>query len=80
VTQDTFTCKRYSEKSHVGVGIVRSFFGVVNDVGATKGVVVTTPFFTKQAHDISSRNKTRLALMDYDEVASWLKRMDEKDA
>lgn len=65
-------CKRYKAQNKVGVGIVRSLLGVVVDQKATKGIVATTSFFTKDAVSFEERNTTLLQLSDYDNLLMWL--------
>ncbi len=66
-------CKRYARDSHVGIGIVQRLLGVVTQMKATKGIIVTTSFFTADAKDAASHSKHVLALRDYDVLADWLK-------
>ena len=68
-------CKRYEERNRVGVGIVRGLYGVVCSENATKGLVVTSSFFTKGARDFESRNIDRVSLHDYDALATWIRSM-----
>ena len=42
-------CKKHWEAEQVGVKIVRELYGVVAAEGATKGIVVTTGYFTRDA-------------------------------
>lgn len=65
-------CKRYSKSNRVGVGIVRSLHGVVESEDATKGIVVTTSFFTADAKIFQEKNHARLCLSDYNSVKQWL--------
>ncbi len=65
-------CKRYAEANKVGVDIVRSLYGVVADRNATKGLVVTTSFFTSGARGFADRNQRRLSLADYEVLLGWL--------
>jgi restriction system protein len=67
-------CKRYDpSKKKVGVGVVRELLGVVYDMKATKGIIVTSSFFTKGALDFSERNMNNLSLKDYNDIINWLK-------
>ena len=65
-------CKRYSRKNKVSIGIVRQLLGVLNDENATKGIIVTTSFFTKPAIEAAERHKSELSLSDYDHLVEWL--------
>lgn len=62
-------CKRYSK--NVGVKEVRSLLGVVERDGATRGLLVTTSSFTKNA--ISESSKTnRMELIDFVKLCTLL--------
>lgn len=65
-------CKRYVPPNKVGVGIIRSLYGVVQAMRATAGVVVTTSFFTAGAEKYSSDLKHQLSLKDYVALQKWL--------
>ena len=65
--------KRYSAVRRVQVGIVRSLYGVVEEQRASKGLVVTTSFFTKGARSFQRNLPYRLQLADFDNVLDWLK-------
>lgn len=83
VNNDQFTgskrflveCKRYKEENRVGVGIVRGLYGVVCDENATKGLVVTSSYFTKGARNFETRNIDRLALHDYSDFSGWIRKI-----
>jgi cold shock CspA family protein len=66
-------CKKYSPTNKVGVEIVRSLHGVVQDSRATAGVVVTTSFFTRGAEEFQRRNRHHLHLRDYLGLRDWLR-------
>ena len=65
-------CKRHSEKNTVGVGIVRGLYGVVCAENATRGMVATTSFFTKDAKAFRDKVKYRLGLADFDVLRGML--------
>lgn len=66
-------CKRYAEHRHVGVGVVRQLFGVVEKERASHGVIATTTFFTKGAQAEAKNFHHRLSLKDYTAVVAWLR-------
>jgi restriction system protein len=66
-------CKRYGPRDHIGVGIVRSLYGVVQAERATAGVLVTSSFFTKPAIEFQQQVGNQLTLRDYIEVQNWIK-------
>jgi hypothetical protein len=63
-------CKRWNRK--VGVQVVRSFHGVVEDEQATKGLLVTTARFTGPAQEYLDRHPWRLEGRDFEGVVQWL--------
>ena len=69
-------CKRYAARRTVDVGVVRSLYGVVTDQKATKGIIATTAFFTKDARKFEASNRNRLSLNDYAAIVGWLKGMN----
>lgn len=66
-------CKKWTPPNHVGVKVVRSLYGVVEEMKATAGTVVTTSYFTKRAKEFEERLEFRLHLQDFDALAIWLK-------
>lgn len=65
-------CKRYLPHNTVGIGIVQRLLGVVEQHRATKGIVVTTSSFTRDAIVVAESAKHRLVLNEYSKVAAWL--------
>ena len=65
-------CKRYLPHNTVGIGVVQRLLGVVEQHKATKGVVVTTSSFSRDARIVAESAKHRLALNEYSKVAAWL--------
>lgn len=65
-------CKRYAPKNKVGVEVVRAIHGVTNAERATKGVIVTTSSFTKDAIAFASPLKYGIGLHDFETLKSWL--------
>ncbi len=65
-------CKRPDPGNPVGVGIVRQLLGVVEDEKATKGLLVSTTYFSPDAKAIEERNKWRLQLNDYEHIVTWI--------
>jgi len=66
-------CKRYSPKDKVGVGLVRSLYGVVEEKNATHGVIATTSSFTRGARQFQQNLEYRLSLRDFNDLAAWCK-------
>ena len=70
-------CKRYSPKRRVGVSVVREIYGTVSQSEATAGIIVTTSSFTKDAISFHDPIKWRVALRDYENLSSWLRRLQD---
>jgi restriction system protein len=58
-------CKRNAPDRPVGVEIVRSLYGAVEDKGASIGVLATSSSFTAGAKKLQEKHKFRLALQDW---------------
>ena len=66
-------CKRYVPPGKVGVQVIRSLHGVVQQKNANAGIVATTSFFTKGAKEFQSKLRHQIHLNDYFALQSWLK-------
>lgn len=66
-------CKRYLPPNTVGIGVVQRLYGVVEQHKATKGIIVKTSSFTKDAKEAAELSKHRLVLNNYSNLTSWLK-------
>lgn len=73
-----FECKRYAPHRRVGVPLVRTLYGVLNDENATSAALVTTSEFTRDAREFEMRNSHRLVLHDHRYLADWIKRVSTK--
>lgn len=71
-TVNLIECKRYSPTQKVGIGVVQRLIGAVYQRQATKGVIVTTSFFSRDAQQAAESCKHMLALKDYYSIQSWL--------
>ena len=71
-TQLIIECKRYAPDNKVGLAIVQRLHGVKNAMRATKGIVVTTSFFTQPAIDFAEPVKYELGLLDYFDICNLL--------
>jgi len=65
-------CKRYTPPNKVGVSIVRSLHGVVQQQQANAGIVVTSSFFTRGAKEFQQRLPYQMQLQDYIALQQWL--------
>jgi len=66
-------CKRYAPSQKVGVQIVRSLYGVVQQKRANAGIIATTSFFTKGAKELQQQLQYQMHLQDYLVLQEWLK-------
>lgn len=65
-------CKRYSPSKPIGVGLVRSLYGVVEQEKATGGILVTTSRFTRKALEFVDPVRYRMSLREFDDIKKWL--------
>lgn len=65
-------CKRYLPPHKVGVQVVRSLHGVVQQARATAGIIATTSFFTADAREFQEQVQHQLQLQDYVGLQQWL--------
>jgi len=68
-------CKRYSPENKVGIGIVRSLYGVVRDENATKGILATTSTFTRDAKQFIDRHIWELEGSDFESIIQWVRKL-----
>ena len=66
-------CKRYNANNKVGVEIVRGLYGVVEQEKATRGLIMTTSYFTKGAQTFRDQIKNRMTLSDYDALTDFIR-------
>jgi restriction system protein len=69
--------KRHRVDRPVGVGIVRTLYGVVEAKRASAGVVATTSFFTADARRFQEELPFRLGLQDYRDLTRMLQSATE---
>tara|TARA_R110002050_G_scaffold9504_1_gene32916 strand:+ start:55702 stop:56457 length:756 start_codon:yes stop_codon:yes gene_type:complete len=67
-------CKKYAPDNKVGVGIIREVMGVHHLRQATKSIIVTTGFFSKDAVKEAGMVENHLALKDFNSLKEWLER------
>lgn len=65
-------CKRYAPHKTVGVGVVRSLLGVIQDSNATRGMIVTTSEFTKGAREFGQKHLNRITLRGHTALMEWI--------
>jgi restriction endonuclease Mrr len=66
-------CKRYQKNRKVGVEVVRGLYGVIEQHKANQGLVITSSFFTRDAHIEQFRIGNRIGLKDFNDLTEWLK-------
>jgi restriction endonuclease Mrr len=73
-------CKRYGPERPVGPDLVRLLYGVVERERATKGLLVTSSYFTTDAEREAKQELAyRLSLRDGAGVADWIKTATRPD-
>jgi len=65
-------CKRYAPSRKVGVEVVRGLYGVLQADRATKGIIVTTSSYTKDALAFATPLQYQLSLRDFEALKEWL--------
>jgi restriction system protein len=66
--------KKYREDRKIGVGMVRTLYGTLNDYEASSAMLVTTSSYSKDARAMQEKHKYQLTLKDYTDVASWIQK------
>jgi HJR/Mrr/RecB family endonuclease len=66
-------CKRFSRKRPVGLSYVHELYAVKTFEHATKAILATTSYFTKDARHLERQYIYELELKDYQAVAEWTK-------
>lgn len=67
-------CKKYAPDNKIGVGIIREVMGVHQIRQATKSIIVTTSFFSKDAIREAEIVGNHLDLKDFNDLKSWLQK------
>ncbi|MEX1201371.1 MAG: restriction endonuclease [Methylophaga sp.] len=67
-------CKKYAPDNKIGVGIIREVMGVHHLRQATKSIIVTTGFFSRDAIKEAAMVENHLALKDFNSLKEWLQR------
>jgi restriction endonuclease len=67
-------CKKFRPDRKVGVGLVRSLYGVVAHDRASHGVIATTSSFTRGAKALERNLEYHLSLRDFDDLVDWCRR------
>jgi len=64
--------KRWAPGNVLGRPELHKFVGALAGQGAKKGVFITTSSFTREAREYVPRNKTKIVLIDGDELAQLM--------
>lgn len=75
-TRFLIECKRYKKDKKIGIGLVQRLIGTVNQFKATKGILVTTSSFTRDALNCVKSTGGILTVKDYKCLEGWLKDLD----
>lgn len=67
-------CKHPDTRKHIGVGPVRELLGVKADEGASKAILATTAYFSKDAKLYFERHPWDLEGRDFEGIMEWLER------
>ena len=70
-------CKRFRPDRKIGVGLVRTLYGVVEERRASHGVIATTSSFTRDARAFQQNLEHRLSLSDFNDLSEWLARLKQ---
>jgi len=65
-------CRRPDPGGYVGVSPVRELLGVKTDERATKGILATTAYFSKDARLLFEKHKWELELKEYEDLREWI--------
>jgi len=65
-------CKRPDPNGYVRVGAVRELYGVKTSEGATKGIMVTTAYFSPDAKIFLDKHQWELEGKEYGDLSRWL--------
>ncbi|ANF24196.1 restriction endonuclease [Stutzerimonas stutzeri] len=66
--------KKYKISSKIGISTIRELADVRNELGASKGILVTSSFLTRGALDRVYRDRFTLGKVDRDDISAWINR------
>ena len=69
-------CKRYAKHRKIGIEWIRHLIGVLQLNNATKGMIVTTTSFSRDARRLAEQCSNKIMLHDYDSLKRWVKSLD----
>lgn len=65
-------CKRYRRDRPIGIEIIRSFYDVIKEEKANKGIIFTTSYFSATSIKRKEKEGTLLDLKDRKDVIDWV--------
>lgn len=65
-------CKKYAKHRPVGIEVVRQLHSVKTNLQASKAVLVTTSYFTKDAKELQRNLGYQIDLKEFDDIVKWL--------
>jgi hypothetical protein len=65
-------CKRPDASNKIDVGAVRELYGVKSDDPASKAILATTGYFTRDAQLFFQRHRWELEPKDFDAIQEWI--------
>lgn len=71
--------KKYKQSNPVGINTVRKLGFLISKLGASKGVIVTTSQFTKDALKLIKEHEYTISGNNVDAVITWLDEHGEED-
>ena len=71
-TRYLIECKHPTTDTKIGISPVRQLYAVKVDEKATKAILATTSYFTKEARLFFERHSWELEPRDYDGVLEWI--------
>lgn len=66
--------KKYKVSNKVGISVIRELADVRNELGASKGILVTSSFLTRGALDRVYRDNFMLGKVDRNDLNQWINR------
>jgi len=71
-------CKRPDPGGYVGIRPVRELLGIKIDELATKGILATTAYFSRDAVKLYEKHRWELELADYNALLEWIRKYMEQ--
>ena len=69
--------KKYKESHKIGVGMVRTLLGTLEDYRATSAMLATTSTYSPKAKAMQEKHQFRLSLKVYTDVVGWIQKFRE---